>query len=327
MKRLVVATLAFAALAASASAQDYPTRNITMVVPFPAGGPSDTIARIAAEGMNKYLNTNQSIIIENVGGAGGTTGATRVAEAAPDGYTLLAGSMGTMVAAPTFYPKLKYDSVKDFAPIGMSADMPAAVAVKNDMPVNTLKEFVDYVKKNGGDVKQAHGGVGASSHMACLLFNKQFDLKPTQVAYRGTGPAMNDLVGGHIDYYCEQVVNIAPPANGKKIKALVVSAEQRVAALPDVPSAKEAGASGYLLNVWNAIYAPKGTPQPVIDKLAAALDKALDDPATAEKLGRLGATVPPKAHRGPAFLGKTITDDIPRWAPILKEAAENAKQN
>jgi len=327
MKKTIVAAFAVIALSAAASAQDYPTRNITMVVPFPAGGPSDTIARIAAEGMNKYLNTNQSIIIENVGGAGGTTGATRVAEAAPDGYTLLAGSMGTIIAAPTFYPKLKYDSVKDFAPIGMSADMPAAVAIKNDLPVNSLKEFVDYVKKNGADVKQAHGGVGASSHMACLLFNKQFDLKPTQVAYRGTGPAVNDLVGGHIDYYCEQVVNIAPPANGKKIKALVVSAEQRIAAMPDVPSAKEAGAPGYLLNVWNAVYAPKGTPQPVIDKLAAALDKALDDPATAEKLARLGATVPPKAHRGPVFLGKTVAEDIPRWAPILKEAAENTKQN
>jgi tripartite-type tricarboxylate transporter receptor subunit TctC len=327
MRKNVLAAFAVFAATGMASAQDYPTRNITMVVPFPAGGPSDTIARIAAEGMNKYLTSSHTIIIENVGGAGGTTGATRVAEAAADGYTLLAGSMGTMVAAPTFYPKLKYDSVKDFAPVGMSADMPAAVAVKTALPVNTLKEFVDYVKKNGADVKQAHGGVGASSHMACLLFNKQFDLKPTEVAYRGTGPAMNDLIGGHIDYYCEQVVNIAPAAVGNKVKALVVSADQRISAMPDVPSAKEAGAAGYMLNVWNAVYAPKGTPQAVVDKLAEALAKALDDPATVEKLARLGATPPPKASRGPAFLAKTVAEDIPRWAPILKAAAASSTSN
>ena len=309
-------------LGAPASAQNFPTRNITMVVPFPAGGPSDTVARIAAEAMSKHLG--QTIVIENVGGAGGTLGATRVAEATPDGYTLLAGSMGTIIAAPTFYPNLKYDSVKDFEPVGMTADMPAAIAVKNDLPVNTLKEFVDYVKKNAGGVKQAHGGVGASSHMACLLFNNLFDLHPTSVAYRGTGPAMNDLVGGHIDYYCEQVVNIAPSALGKKVKALVVSADSRIAAMPDVPSAKEAGAPGYILNVWNAVMAPRGTPKDVVAKLADALARGLDDPATAEKLGKLGATVPVKADRGPEVLRKTVAADIPRWAPILKAAAATA---
>ena len=313
-----------AGAAAPANAQAFPTRNVTMVVPFPAGGPSDTVARIIAEGMSKHLG--QTVVIENVGGAGGTTGATRVAEANADGYTLLAGSMGTMVAAPTFYPNLKYDSIKNFEPIGMTADMPAAIAVKASLPVNNVKEFVAYVKKEGAAVKQAHGGVGASSHMACLLFNKIFDLKPTQVAYRGTGPAMNDLIGGHIDYYCEQVVNIAPAANGNKVKALVVSANQRVAAMQDVPSAREAGAPDYQLNVWNAVYAPKGTPKEALTRLVAALDGALEDPATAEKLGRLGATVPPKAQRGPDFLAKSIAHDIPFWAPILKEAADAAKK-
>ncbi|MFN3657350.1 MAG: Bug family tripartite tricarboxylate transporter substrate binding protein [Pseudolabrys sp.] len=330
MKKLPTPVVALAAAvlcaaAMSAQADTYPSRNIVMIVPFPAGGPSDTVARIAAEGMTKHLG--QNVVIENVGGAGGTIGAGRVAEAKPDGYTLLAGSMGTMIAAPTFYPNLKYDSTKDFEPIGMTADMPAAVAVKKDLPVNNLKEFVDYVKKNGAGVKQAHGGVGASSHMACLLFNNIFGLKPTQVAYRGTGPAMNDLVGGHIDYYCEQVVNIAPAALGQKVKALVVSADKRIAAMPDVPSANEAGAKAYQLNVWNAIYAPKGTPSDVVKKLADALAKALDDPATGEKLARLGATVPPKAERGPEFLRKTIASDIPRWAPILKEAAAATKSN
>jgi len=328
MKKAVLAgALALTALTLGAvapvQAQGYPTRNIIMIVPFPPGGPSDIVARIMAEGMTRYIG--QPVVIENVGGAGGTIGASRAAEATADGYTLLAGSMGTMIAAPSFYPNLRYDASKDFEPLGMTADMPAAVAVKTDLPVKNLKEFIDYVKKNGTNVKQAHGGVGASSHMACLLFNKLFDLKPTQVAYRGTGPAMNDLVGGHIDYYCEQVVNIAPSAEGKKVKALVVSANERLAVMPDVPGAKEAGAPDYQLNVWNAIYAPKGTPKAALDKLNDALAKTLDDPETAKKLGNLGATVPKKEQRGPAFLRKSLADDIPRWAPILKEAAVDAK--
>lgn len=304
------------------AADQYPTRTITMIVPFPPGGPSDTVARIIADGMSRHLGG--SVIIENVGGAGGTIGAAKAAEATPDGYTLLAGSMGTVVAAPSLYPNLKYDSVKDFAPIGMTADMPAAVAVKADLPVKTLKEFVDYVKKHGADVKQAHGGIGSSSHMACLLFNKLFDLKPTSVAYRGTGPALNDLMGGHVDYYCEQVVSVAPGARANKIRALVVSANQRDPALPDVPDAKEAGAPDFQLNVWNAVYAPKGTPDAVVQKLAKALDETLDEPETAKKLGNLGASVPPKGERGPLFAQKTVAADIPRWAPILKAAMESS---
>ena len=242
--------------AALVHAQSYPTRNITMIVPFPAGGSSDTVARIMAEGMCEHLG--RTIIIENVGGAGGTLGSTRAASAAPDGYTILATSMGTIVAAPTFYPELKYDSIKDFEPVGMTADAPAVVAVRHDLPVNSLVEFVNYVKQHGADVKQAHGGVGAASHMACLLFNKIFELKPTLIAYRGSGPAVNDLIGGHVDYYCEQAVSVAPGAQSGKIKALVVSAAARLAVLPDVPTAREAGAPDYQLNIWSAIYAPEG---------------------------------------------------------------------
>lgn len=306
-------------------AQQYPSRNIVMIVPFPAGGPSDTVARIAADGMTRHLG--QNVVIENVGGAGGTIGATRAAEAAPDGYTIFAASMGTVIAAPSFYPNLKYDSTKDFEPVGMSANAPAAIALKNDLPANNVKEFVEYVRKNGANVKQAHGGVGGTSHMACLLFNKIFDLKPTLVAYRGTGPAVNDLVGGHIDFLCEQAVSMVPSIQGGKIKGIVISANERLAALPDVPGAKEAGAPDYQLNVWSAVYAPRGTPKDIIAKLADALDKTLDEPATAEKLAKLGGTVPPKAERGPEFLRKTVAADIPRWAPILKEAAESTKAN
>ncbi len=307
-------------------AQDYPTRNITMVVPFPAGGPSDVVARIIADGMSKAMG-GHSILIENVGGAGGTLGATRVAEAAPDGYTILAGSMGTIIAAPTFYPNLKYDSVKSFEPIGMTANAPAAIAIRTDIPAKNVKEFVAWAKQNGVNVKQAHGGVGGTSHMACLLFNKIFGLKPTLVAYRGMGPGLNDLIGGHVDYGCEQAVVMVPHIQGEKVRGIVLSSNERLAVIPNVPGAKEAGAPDYQLNIWSAVYAPKGTPKEIVNKLAAALDKALDNPATAERLGKLGGTVPPKNQRGPAFLGKTVASDIPRWAPILKEAAEATKSN
>ena len=325
MKRLVVATLAFAAFAASASAQDYPTRNITFIVPFPAGGPSDIVARIAAEAMQKHLG--QNIVIENVAGAGGTTGATRAAESNPDGYTLFAASMGTIIAAPTFYPNLKYDSNKDFEPIGMSANAPAGIAISNNVPAKDMKEFIAWAKAKGVDVKQAHGGVGGTSHMACLMVNQAAGIKPTQVAYRGMGPGMNDLMGGHIDIACEQAIVMAAAIQGGKVKGLAIAGPQRLAALPDVPTAKEAGVPEFNMNIWSGIYAPKNTPKAIIDKLAAALDKALDDPATAEKLGKLGGTVPPKAERGPEYLKKTVAQDIIYWAPILKEAAAASKQN
>jgi tripartite-type tricarboxylate transporter receptor subunit TctC len=313
------------AIAGAAHAQNYPSHEIKMIVPFPAGGPSDIVARIAADGMSKHVGHN--ILIENVAGAGGTLGATRAAEAAPDGYTLFAASMGTIIAAPTFYPNLKYDSTKDFEPIGMSANAPAAVSIKNDIPVKDLKEFIAWAKQKGPELKQAHGGVGGTSHMACLLFNQVVGIKPTMVAYRGMGPGMNDLMGGHIDIACEQAVVMAAAIQGNKVKGIVVAGPQRLTAIPDVPTAKEAGAPDFQLNIWSGIYAPKGTPKEIITKLADALDKTLDDPATAERLGKLGGTVPPKAERGPEYLRKTVASDIPRWAPILKEAAEASKQN
>lgn len=300
-------------------AQAYPDHTITMIVPFPAGGPSDIVARIAAESMGRHLG--QNIVIENVGGAGGTIGATRAAEAKPDGYTVFAASMGTIIAAPTFYPNLKYDSNKDFEPIGMSAHAPAAVSIKKDIPAKNLKEFVAWAKQKGPELKQAHGGVGGTSHMACLLFNQVVGIKPTQVAYRGMGPGMNDLMGGHIDIACEQALVMVAAIQGEKVNGIVVAGPKRLAVIPNVPTAQEAGVPSFQLNIWSGIYAPKGTPKAIVAKLADALDKALDDPATAERLGKLGGTVPPKAERGPDFLRKTVAADIPRWAPILKEAA------
>jgi tripartite-type tricarboxylate transporter receptor subunit TctC len=330
MKKVVSLALALVAPAlivgaVSANAQEFPNRSITMIVPFPAGGPSDVVARIMADGMTKHLG--QTVVIENVGGAGGTTGTARAAAGAPDGYTLLGAGMGSHVAAAALFPNLKYDSTKDFEPIGMTANAQVAVVAKKDFPAKDLKEFIAYVKKNEGSVKQAHGGIGSASHMACLLFNTEAGIKPNSVPYRGTGPALNDLVGGHVDYFCEQVVSVAPSAKGGTIKAIAVSGNARSAALPDVPSAKEAGLPKYQLSIWSAIFAPKGTPKPIAAKLSDALNKALEDPAVIKRLADLGGTVPPKAERGPDYLGKTLKADTARWDPILKKAMEESKKS
>src|SRR3954464_1351125 len=203
----LVAFAGFSAMPLAALAQTYPAKPVTVVVPFPAGGPSDVVARIVTEHMSRTLR--RQIVIENVGGAGGTLGSARVAAAQPDGYTLLAGSMGSHVAAPVLTPNVKYDSERDFEPIGLTAHSPAVIVARKDFPATNLNEFVSYLKQNADKVKEAHGGVGASSHMACLLFNQVLDIRPTLVAYRGTAPAMNDLIGGHVDFLCEQSVSVA----------------------------------------------------------------------------------------------------------------------
>lgn len=301
----------------SAMAQSYPTRAVTVVVPFPAGGPSDVVARIVAEHMSRTLG--QQLLIENVGGAGGTIGSARVATAHPDGYTLLAGSMGSHVAAPVLTPNLKYDPAKDFEPIGLTAHSPAVIAARKDFPAKDIKEFVAYVKQNGDKVKQAHGGVGASSHMACVLFNAQMHVNPTMVGYRGTGPALNDLVGSHIDFICEQSVSVAEQIKSGAVKGYVTAAAERLPSLPDVPSAKEAGVD-YNMSIWAGMFAPKGTPPDVIKTLAAALDKALDDPAVQKRLGDLGGSVPTKAERTPESFAQLVRKEMEHWSPILKAA-------
>ena len=302
--------------ASAATAQDYPARNITVVVPFPAGGPSDVVARIVAEAMGRTLG--HTLVIENVGGAGGTIGSGRVAAAAPDGYTLLAGSMGSHVAAPVLTPNIKYDP-REFVAIGPTAHSPAVVVARKDFPAKDLKEFAADAKENGPRFKQAHGGVGASSHMACLMFNMAIGATPTAVAYRGTGPAMNDLVGGHVDFFCEQSVSVVEQVKSGAIKAYAVSASERLASLPNVPTAKEMGIN-YEMSIWAGMFAPKGTPAPVVVKLAVALDKALDDPNVRKRLNDLGGSVPGKAERTPAAFEKYVRAEIDRWAPILAAA-------
>ena len=314
----LVAFAGFSAMPLVAQAQGYPVRSIAVVVPFPAGGPSDVVARIVTERMARTLG--QQMVIENVSGAGGTLGSARVAAARPDGYTLLAGSMGSHVAAPVLTPNVKYDSERDFEPIGLTAHAPAVIVARKDFPAENLNEFVAYLKENGDKLKQAHGGIGASSHMACLLFNQALGIKPTSVAYRGTGPAMNDLVGGHVDFLCEQSVSVAEQIKAGTVKGYVVSANQRLATLPDIPSAKEGGIN-YQMSIWAGIFAPTGTPKEIIAKLAAALDKALDDPLVRKRLAELGGSIPAKQERTPVSFARLVKAEIARWSPILKAAS------
>ncbi len=317
----IVIVLALVVSVAPARSQDYPSRPITVIVPFPAGGASDVVARIVTNQMAKVLR--QSIIVENIGGAGGTLGSARVAAATPDGYTLLAAAMGSHVAAPVLTPNVKYDPVVDFVPIGISAHSPAVVIARKDFPAKDLKEFVAVLRQQGGELKEAHGGIGASSHMACLLFTEQIGAKPTLVAYRGSGPALNDLMGGHVDFLCEQSVSVAEQVLAGSVKAYAVSASERLAMLPDVPTAKEAGVN-FEMSIWAGLFAPRGVPPELIARLADALDKALDEPVVRERLIQLGGSVPAKAERGPAAFDRFVRSEIARWAPIL--AASRAEQ-
>jgi tripartite-type tricarboxylate transporter receptor subunit TctC len=311
---VIVIAMVLVAAVVPARAQDYPSRPITVIVPFPAGGASDVVARIVTNQMSRSLG--QSIVIENVGGAGGTIGSARAAAAAPDGYTLLAAAMGSHVAAPVLTPNVKYDPLADFVPIGITAHSPAVVIARKDFPAKDLTEFVAVLRQRGDAVKQAHGGIGSSSHMACLLFTAAIGAKPTLVAYRGSGPALNDLMGGHVDFLCEQSVSVAEQVLAGSVKAYAVAAGERLATLPDVPTASEAGVN-YDMSVWAGLFAPKGVPPEVIARLADALDRALDEPVVQERLTQLGGSIPAKAERKPAVFDRFVRSEMARWAPIL----------
>jgi putative tricarboxylic transport membrane protein len=312
--RAVAVAIALGAGLVPLRAQDYPSRSITVVVPFPAGGPSDVVARIVTNEMSKILG--QSIIIENVSGAGGTVGSARVAAAAPDGYTLLAAAMGSHVAAPVLTPNIRYDPLTDFVPIGVTAHSPAVVVARRDFPARDLNGFVDVLRQQGRALKQAHGGIGSSSHMACLLFTAEIGATPTLVAYRGSGPALNDLVGGHVDFLCEQSVSVEESVLAGSVKAYAVSASERLATLPNVPTAKEAGIN-YEMSVWSGLFAPKGVPPEVIARLADAVDKALDEKIVRETMTKLGGSIPAKAERTPAAFDRFVRSEVARWAPVL----------
>lgn len=314
-----LATLAgLGAVSTKAQAQEYPTRPITMIVPFAAGGPTDVIARIVASEMSKTLG--QQIIIENVVGAGGTTGATRAARANNDGYTIITGHMGTHAAAVPLYPKLAYHPEKDFEPVALLAGTPILILAKKDFPSKDLKEFVSYVKENNEKLNMAHAGVGSVSYSSCELLSSVLDIKPIGVPFNGTGPAMNALVGGQVDYMCDQIVNAVPQIKGGTIKAYAIATPERNASLPDVPTTNEAGLPKYQASAWNAIFAPKGTPAAITAKLNAAAAKALDDENVKKRLLDLGSDIPKPEARTQASLGTLVKDEVAKWSAVLKPA-------
>jgi tripartite-type tricarboxylate transporter receptor subunit TctC len=314
----VVGALVLAVVALPAQAQTYPTRPITLIVPFAAGGPTDVVARIVGDHMSKTLG--QQIVIENAVGAGGTTGTTRAKRAAPDGYTIEMGHMGTHAASVALYPNLAYNPETDFEPIGMAAGTPILIVARKDFPAKDLKEFTAYVKANETKLNQAHAGVGAVSYTTCVLLNSILKVRPTAVPYNGTGPALNALVGGQVDYMCDQIVNLVSQIQGGGIKAYAIATAERNPALPDVPTTKEAGLPEFEVSAWNALFAPKGTPKPIVDKLTDALDKALSDETTRKRLLELGSDIPEGARRGQAALGNLVKSEVARWTPLLKAA-------
>ena len=319
MKFLAKLAFAAAALAAgSVSAQTYPAKPVTMIVPFAAGGPTDVIARIVGEHMSRTLG--QQIVIENVAGAGGTTGTTRAAQAANDGYTIMMGHMGTHGAAPALYPNLRYDPTKDFEPIGLAAGTPILIVAKKTFPANDLKGFIDHVKANADKMNQAHAGVGSVSHSTGILLGSLIGAKTAQVPYTGTGPALNDLISGQVDFMTDQIVNVAEQIRAGTIRAYAIATPTRSPALPDVPTTTEAGLPQYQVSAWNAMFAPKGTSQDAVAKLNDALRKALADEATRKRLLDLGAVLPTADEQTPAWLGAFVVKEVERWTPVLKAA-------
>jgi tripartite-type tricarboxylate transporter receptor subunit TctC len=306
------------AVIAPVQAQDYPTRAITMIVPFAAGGPTDVISRIVTGHMAQTLG--QSIIIENVVGAGGTTATTRASRAANDGYTLITGHMGTHAASVPLYPKLAYHPERDFEPVSLLAGTPILILARKDFPPKDLKEFIAYVKANTEKLNAAHAGVGSVSHVSCELLNSVLDIKPTGVPFNGTGPAMNALVGGQVDYMCDQIVNAVPQINGGTIKAYAIATAERNPSLPDLPTTAEAGLPAFQAQAWNAIFAPKGTSQAIVAKLNAAASRALDDEGVRKRLLDLGSVIPKPAERTPEALAALVKSEIAKWTPVLKPA-------
>lgn len=304
-----------------AQAQDYPTDTITIIVPFSAGGPTDTVTRLVAESMSKSLG--QQIIVENVGGAGGTLGAGRAAKAEPDGYTLLLHHIG-MATSATLYRKLPYDPKTAFAPIGLVTEVPMVLVARKDFPPANLQELISYVKEHKDEVTYANAGVGAASHLCGMLFMQTIGTPLTTVPYKGTGPALTDLLGGQVDFMCDQTTNTTNQIKAGEIKAYGVFAEKRLGNLPDLPTVKEGGLEGESFSIWHGLYAPAGTPEPIVNKLSEALQAALADPKVIERFAELGTEPVPADQATPAALQQKVLSEIDRWKPVIETAGEYA---
>ena len=308
--------------AIQSNAQNYPTKVITIVVPFAAGGPTDTLARLIGVPMSKTLK--QQVIVENVVGAGGTIAANRVAKASPDGYTLLLHHIGHSTA-PALYRNLPYDAIKDFEPIGLVNEVPMTLVAKKDFPPKDLKELISYVKANKDKINLANAGVGAASHLCGMLFMSAIQTELTTVPYNGTGPAMNDLLGGQVDLMCDQTTNTTSQIKAEKIKVYGVTTLKRMATLPGVPTLDEAGLKGFEVDVWHGVYAPKATPKPAIDKLTNALQDALKDSNVKQRFSELGAEPVSLDRATPHALEKHLKAEIDKWSPIIKKAGVYAE--
>ncbi|ODT08166.1 MAG: hypothetical protein ABS58_03795 [Mesorhizobium sp. SCN 65-20] len=324
MKKLF-ASLATAATVAifplAADAQSYPERTITVVVPFSAGGPTDTVTRLVAESMSKDLG--QQVIVENVGGAGGTLGAGRVASADPDGYTLLLHHIG-MATSATLYRKLAYDTLNAFEYVGLVTEVPMTIVARKDLEPTDLKGLVDYAKANKDTVTVANAGIGAASHLCGMLFMSSIGTPLVTVPYKGTGPAMTDLLGGQVDIMCDQTTNTTKQIQGGTIKAYAVTSPARLDVLKDVPTTKEGGLEGMEVGIWHGVYAPKGTPAEVTERLSKSLQAALKDPNVVARFAELGTVPSPEADATPAALKTKLEGEIARWKPIIEAAGQYA---
>jgi tripartite-type tricarboxylate transporter receptor subunit TctC len=306
-----------------AQAQEYPTRTATVIVPFAAGGPADITGRIVADIFSRYLG--QKFVVENVVGAGGTTGATRAARAPADGYTILSGHLGTNALAPAFYPNLAYDPQKDFEPVGLTAEYPELLVVRKDFPADNLRDFVAYAKANPEKLNVGHAGLGSVSYIGCLLLHSAIGIKPTMIPFTGTAPVLNAMLSGQVDYECDPVLGTLSQVQAGNVKALAVAAKKRSPLLPDVPTSYEQGFPEFDMAPFYAVFVPTGTPQAIIDKLADALNKGLNEDAVKKRLAELGAETVEQERRGPKALTDLIKTESARLLPILKAAAEKEK--
>jgi tripartite-type tricarboxylate transporter receptor subunit TctC len=307
-----------AALPFAATAQAYPSKPITVIVPFAAGGPTDALARILCQRMGEVLG--QQMIVENVGGAGGTIGVNKAAKAAPDGYTLAFTHMGTLAVNIALYKSLPYDSQKDFEPIGLGGTNPMVLVTKKDLPAKDFKEFMAYVKANEKKTQYGMAGIGAASHLGGLMLNSMMKVDVLEIPYKGTGPALNDLISGQFDYMVDQAVNVLPQIKSGNIKALGVSTLKRLPQLPDVPTIDEAGLKGYEVTIWNGFFAPKGTPKDVIAKLNQALVATLADEKVKVRLTELAVELPTGQESTPEALASQLKASIDKWVPAVRAA-------
>ncbi len=315
---LACALVALLALLGPALAEDWPTRPITLVVPFAAGGGVDVSARIQAQGMSERLG--QPIVVDNMGGAAGMTGAEHVAKSDPDGYTMLIGNSGTQAFSQSLRKQPLYNSTTDFTPVGLATESPRILIARKDLPVSNLQQFIAYVKAYQAKMQFGSAGVGSGTHLPCVLLNTAMGVTVTHVPYRGEGPAQQDLIAGRLDYMCSTIQTGAALAKQSEVKGIAVMSPRRVKIIPDLPTTGEQGLPGVEASVWNAFFLPKGTPAAIVTKLNQAMSGTLDDPAVAKRLEDLGLEIVPPEQRSPDYLAKFRAAEVARWAKVVHDA-------